>query len=125
MRTWRRTGSTTAGRSRSIDRKLRGKAKKSPGKAPWGRNDDGEKETDKGKQGQNQGRSRAENVQLQFILESLPGGVNQALLHLGSVCGVVCVNFNCLNPDVLRVKEKVCYVTENKSTVNKTKIIEN
>ena len=52
-----------AGWSRSIDRKLRVKAKKSPGKAPWGCNDDGKKETDKGKKGQNQVRSRAENVQ--------------------------------------------------------------
>ena len=30
----------TVGRSRSIDRKLRVKAKKSPGSAPWGHNDD-------------------------------------------------------------------------------------
>ena len=51
-----------AGRSRSIDRKLRVKAKKSPGKAPWGRNDDGKKETDKGRKGQNQVRSRADKV---------------------------------------------------------------
>ena len=51
------------GRSRSIDQKLRVKAKKSPGKVPWGRNDDGKKETDKGRKGQNQVRSRAENVQ--------------------------------------------------------------
>ena len=41
-------------RSRSINRKLRVKAKKSPGKAPWGRNDDRKKETDKGRKGQNQ-----------------------------------------------------------------------
>ena len=52
----------TARRSRSIDRKLRVKAKKSPGKVPWGRNDDRKKETDKGRKGQNQVRSRAENV---------------------------------------------------------------
>ena len=63
VRTRRRTGSTTAGRSRSIDRKLRVKAKKSLGKAPWGRNDDRKKETDKGKKGHNQVRSREENVQ--------------------------------------------------------------
>ena len=41
VRTRRWTGSTTAVRSRSINRKLRMKAKKSPGKAPWGCNDDG------------------------------------------------------------------------------------
>ena len=39
------------------------KAKKFMGKAPWGHNDDGKKETDKGEKGQNQVRSRAENVQ--------------------------------------------------------------
>ena len=63
MWTRRRTGLTTAGRRRSIDRKLRVKAKKSLGKAPWGCNDDGKKETDNGRKGQNQVRSRAENVQ--------------------------------------------------------------
>ena len=51
MRTRRRTGSTTAGQSRSIDWKLRVKAKKSPGKAPWGCNDDRKKETDSGRKG--------------------------------------------------------------------------
>ena len=60
MRTRRWTGSTMAVRSRLINRKLRVKAKKSPGKAPWGRNDDGKKETDGGRKGQNQLRSRAE-----------------------------------------------------------------
>ena len=52
-----------AGRSRSINRKLRVKAKKSPGKAPGGRNDDRKKETDKGRKGQNQEGSRADKVQ--------------------------------------------------------------
>ena len=41
-------------RIKSINQKLRVKAKKSPGKAPWGRNDDRKKETDKGRKGQNQ-----------------------------------------------------------------------
>ena len=36
----RRNSSTTAGRSRSIDQKLRVKARKSLGSAPWGHNDD-------------------------------------------------------------------------------------
>ena len=53
----------TAGRSRLIDQKLRVKAKKSPGKVPRGRNDDRKKETDKGRKGQNQVRSRADKVQ--------------------------------------------------------------
>ena len=52
-----------AGRSRLINRKLRVKAKKSPGKAPWGRNDDRKKETDKGRKGKNQESSRADKVQ--------------------------------------------------------------
>ena len=52
-----------AGRSRSTDRKLRVKAKKSLGKAPWGRNDDRKKETDRGRKGQNQERSRVDKVQ--------------------------------------------------------------
>ena len=38
------------------------KAKKSLGKAPWGRNDDRKKETDRGRKGQNKLRSRAEKV---------------------------------------------------------------
>ena len=53
----------TAGQSRSTNRKLRVKAKKSPGKAPWGHNDDRKKETDKGRKGQNQVMSRADKVQ--------------------------------------------------------------
>ena len=51
------------GRMKSTIRKLRVKAKKSPGKAPWGRNDDRKKETDRGRKGQNQFRSREEKVQ--------------------------------------------------------------
>ena len=51
------------GRSRSIDQKLRVKAKKSPGKVPWGRNDDRKKETDRGRKRQDQFSSRAEKVQ--------------------------------------------------------------
>ena len=39
----------TTRRRKSIKRKLRMKAKKSPGEAPWGRNDDGKK---KNRQGQ-------------------------------------------------------------------------
>ena len=39
------------------------KAKKSPGKAPWGRNDDRKKETDRGKKGTESKRSRADKVQ--------------------------------------------------------------
>ena len=52
----------TMGRRKSTKRKLRMKAKKSPGEAPWGRNDDGKKKTDKGRKGQNQGRSREKKV---------------------------------------------------------------
>ena len=63
MQTQRRTSSTTAGQSRSINQKLRVKAKKSPGKAPWGHNDDRKKETDRGRKGQNQVMSRADKVQ--------------------------------------------------------------
>ena len=48
VQTQRRTGSTTAGQSRSIDRKLRVKAKKSPGKVPWGHNDDRKKKDRQG-----------------------------------------------------------------------------
>ena len=47
----------TTGRRKSTNQKLRVKAKKSPGKAPWGCNDDGKKKTDRGKEGQNQVRS--------------------------------------------------------------------
>ena len=53
----------TTGRRNVTKQKLRVKAKKSPGKAPWGRNDDGKKKTDKGRKGQNQVRSRAKKVQ--------------------------------------------------------------
>ena len=50
----------TTGRRKSTKQKLRMKAKKSPGEAPWGCNDDGKKKTDKGREGQNQVRSRVE-----------------------------------------------------------------
>ena len=50
----------TMGRRKLTKRKLRMKAKKSLGEAPWGCNDDGKKKTDKGGEGQNQGRSRVE-----------------------------------------------------------------
>ena len=53
----------TMGRRKSTKQKLRVKAKKSLGKAPRGGNDDRKKETDKGKKGQNQERSRADKVQ--------------------------------------------------------------
>ena len=39
------------------------KAKKSLGNVPRGRNDDRKKETDRGRKGQNQERSRADKVQ--------------------------------------------------------------
>ena len=55
-----------AGRSRSTDRKLRVKAKKSPGYTPWGRNDDdtkGRRITDKGREVQNQGMSMSKQGQ--------------------------------------------------------------
>ena len=60
MRTRRGTGSKTAGRSRSIDRKLRVKAKKSLGGTPWGRNDDNTN-TAQGEEERPQGQGGAES----------------------------------------------------------------
>ena len=60
MQTRRGTGPTTAGRSRSIDRKLRVKAKKSPRSAPWGRNDDNTN-TAQGEEARPQGQGGVES----------------------------------------------------------------
>ena len=78
----------TMGRRKSSNRKLRVKAKKSSGETPWRHNDDGKKKDRQGQQGAKERRNKGKEVQCRLILESLPGGVNQALLHLGSVCGV-------------------------------------
>ena len=51
----------------------------------------GRRITEKGREVQNQVRqcrNKGREVQCQLILKSLPGGVNQSLLHLGSVCGM-------------------------------------
>ena len=48
------------GRRKSSNQKLRVKAKKSPRKAPWGRNDDGKK---KNRQGQGEAKSSEVNVE--------------------------------------------------------------
>ena len=78
----------TLGRRKSTNQKLRVKAKKSPGQMPWRRNDDGKKKDRQGQQSAKERRDKGEEVQCRLILESFPGGVNQALLHLGSVCGM-------------------------------------
>ena len=75
-------------RSKSINQKLRVEAKNFPGKTPWRHNDDGKKKDRQGQQGAKARRDKGKEVQRRLILESFPGGVNQALLHLGSVCGV-------------------------------------
>ena len=53
----------TTGRRKSTKQKIRVKAKKSPGKAPWGHNYDGKKKNDKGRKGKNPVRSRVKKVQ--------------------------------------------------------------
>ena len=78
----------TMGWRKSTNQKLRVKAKKSPGQTPWRHNDDGKKKDRQGQQGAKARRDKGEEVQSRLILESLPGDVNQALLNLGSVCGV-------------------------------------
>ena len=78
---------TTGGRN-SAHRKPRVKAKKSTGETPWRRNDDGKKKDRQGQQGAKARCDKGKEVQCRLILESFPGSVNQALLHLGSVCGV-------------------------------------
>ena len=64
------------------------KANKSLREAPWRHNDDGKKKDRQGQQGEKARHDKGKEVQCRLILESLSGGVNQALLHLGSVCGV-------------------------------------
>ena len=46
----------------------------------------GRRKTDKGSKVKKQDKGR--EVQCQLILKSFPGSVNQALLHLGSMCGM-------------------------------------
>ena len=53
----------TMGRRKSTNWKLRLKAKKSLGEAPWGLNDDGKKKNRMGREGKNQVRSMSKQGQ--------------------------------------------------------------
>ena len=53
----------TTGRRKSTNRKLRVKAKKSPGEAPWGCNDDGKKKNRQGRGGKKSSEVKGIEVQ--------------------------------------------------------------